>query len=619
MTYGEIFVIIIVKIKYATRNVQAFGGKMAQNNRKHSDGLKPAAKHVEHVAPKKKPKRKATHVDSSAKKKFVKEYRSKADFGDIPRWVFNSLNVSDGEELSRIFEQEYRDAVRQNRAPFLGNVFGTFWYDDKMNIADIKESLRVRWLAQNSTPYGKLWDIVHGEMTRRYGPHVADRMGMPNGKRFKEDLSAVPHEDDELFLHTDQFKNAFEKAVKIPLSNWRVMNHCGNKVERMEFMCRIFIDGRAETMLGCFERRIRKNQFVRHGGSSIGMYGYFRGDNTKRFTVRRQDYKPPYSHRNKLVDGKVKFMQHGSKNESFALDLSEVKNTQYSHEHNFTISQRLFTNVRFSVDVEPTDKSRQLGREYVYDSFDEMSAEFMKNKNLLMFNIPLFEVQNETVVYLSEKYCPMFDAAYGSNFDIPKVLKRELPQVQSALIKVGKPPHDATPHLEKLFNLTADGGDKKHVKDNKTRIIRDIVDGKKSKRNDMTMYVQQQGEMYECESVTIQNLRNTEKRHKKKKPNCINTSHEFDDVSEQAKEAIGGMREFRKQKRKHRRGENVVINEEHYKKLAQELGFDEREYYDIEEGETSNATLEADEETLTESVYDNLDDEVENEGDSYER
>ena len=606
---------------------------MAQNFRNnHKDRTRQTKVRGEHISPKRPPKKRATHVDSSAKKKVSKDSLLSVDRENVPYWVFRKLNVTGWDELDKMFEMEYADAVRKNRPPFSGNVFVNFWYDDKMAIEDIKESLRVRWMANNCAPYGKLWEIVYDEMKRRYDPQVADRLGMPNGKRFKEDLCAAPHEDDELFLHTDKFKNAFENAVKIPLSNWRVMNRCGNKIERLEFMCRLLIDGKVETMVGCFERRIKKNQFVRHGGSSIGMYGYFRGDNTKRFTIRRQDYKPPYSHKNKLSNGQVKFRKHGGQKEMFALDMFDVPNTNASHEHNYTLSQRLFTNVRFPVDSEPTDKSKQQGREYIYETFDEMSAEFMKNKNLLMFNIPLFEIQKETVVKLAEKYCPVYDAAFNANFEAPKALKRGLDPVQDALIKVGKSPYAATSHLEKVFHLTEDANGKTYAKDKKSNIVKEFVASKKAKDNSTADYIKhlneegQKERNFEAKSPAIQNLHNTEKRHKKKKSNNKNNSHEFDDVSQKTKEIVGGMREFRRQKRKQNRGENAFggnIDEEYYKDLGKSLGFDDREYDEIDVGENThkeeqNHTRRMNDEMATDGVFDDLDDEVESEEENYE-
>ena len=568
---------------------------MAQNFRnKHKNRVKPAKARGENITPKKQPKKWGTHSDGFSKKKNVKENPFDMDREDVPFWVFKKLNVTGWDELDKVFEEEYIDAVKKNKTPFSGNVFVSFWYDEKMTVDDIKESLRVRWLAKNSAPYGRLWNIVYDEMKRRYDSNVADRIGVPNGKRFKEDLTACPHEDEELFLHSDKFKTAFEKAVKIPLSNWRVMNHSGKKVERMEFMCRVFIDEKMETMLGCFERRIKKNQFERHGGSSIGMYGYFRGDNTKRFTVRRQDYKPTYSHKNKLLGGKIKHQKRKSECEMFALDLYDVPKTKYSHEHNYTLSQRLFTNVRFPVDTEPTDKSKNSEDEYVYETFDEMTVEFMKNKNLLMIQIPVHEIQKESIVKLAEKYCPVYDVAFNSNSEIPKALKHEIDAVQSALIKVGKPPYNQNANLEKIYNLSEDGGKKTFGKDKKDKMVREFVASKKSKddRNADCLSNVSKEESFAPRSAAIQNLRNTEKRHKKKKSNSKNGSHEFDDEGSKAKEIVGGMKEFIRQKRKLAkrklsRGRNV--DEEFY--IAMNNQFDEEK-----------ASFEDDSEEIEESV-----------------
>ncbi len=558
---------------------------MAQNFRsKHKNRIKPSKVGSEHVSPRKQPKKRGTHSDNSSKKKNVKENPLNMERESVPFWVFKKLNVTGWDELDKVFEEEYIDAVRKNRAPFSGNVFVNFWYDEKMKIEDIKESLRVRWLAQNSAPYGRLWNIVYDEMKRRYGSKVADRIGVPNGKRFKEDLAADPHEDEELFLHSDKFKNAFEKAVKIPLSNWRVMTHGGKKVERMEFMCRIFIDERMETMLGCFERRIKKNPFERHGGSSVGMYGYFRGDNTKRFTVRRQDYKPAHPHKNKLMEGQVRHQKRREECELFALDLYDVPKTKSSHEHNYTLSQRLFTNVRFPVDTEPTDRSKHGEDEYVYETFDEMTAEFMKNKNLLMVEIPMFEIQKESVVKLAEKYCPAYDVTYNSNSEIPKALKREIDTVQGALIKVGKPPYTPNTNLEKIYNLSEEGGKKTFAKDKKDKMVREFVESKRSKDDrNADCLADGQKEEFVPKSSAIQNLRNTEKRHKKKKSNSKNGSHEFDDVGSKAKEVVGEMREFIKQKRKlakRKSSRGRKVDEEFY--LAMNGKFDEEQQFEDE-------------------------------------
>lgn len=624
---------------------------MAQNFRNnHKDRMTDSSKvRGAHIAPKKKPKHRPTHEDSARKKKSWGSYTMPSCdcFDNVPQWVYGKLNLYGPLDLDYMFEQDYKDAVRLNKPPFVGNVLNDFWYDDKMSISDIKESLRLRWLAENSKPYGRLWNIVYDEMSRRYDADVATRIGIPNGKKFREDYEAAPHEDDELFLHSDKFKEAFENAVKIPLSGWRVLHHGGKKIERMEFMCQILIGGQLQTMLGCFERRFKKSQFIQHGGSSIMMCGYFRGDSKKRFTVRRQDYKPPYSHKNKLQDGKLNYRINGKGKQNFALNVVDVKDTNHSHEHNYTLSQRLFTNVRFSVDCEPTDKSRKLGREYVYNSFDEMSAEFMKNKNLLMCQVPLYEIQKDSVVRLAEKYCPVYDAEFGSNFDIPKTLKKQISLVQEALLRANKSPYETTGHLEEVFGLNSDQKNKKHKKDAKkenqnfTEKLAQadcdeavaISNGEEFLEEEENKYGEQK---FVSTSTVVQNLkRNTERRHKKQKPMQKNGSHEFD-YSPKAKEMAEGMKNFKRKKKKNKSNGKSNIDAEYYEELKKELGFDMRDYDDIEENSNENFDMEEYHKKLEESlgfsvkdfvkkrddeVYDDdsLGDEVENEEDNYER
>ena len=521
---------------------------------------------------------------------------------DIPAWAYKDLGVSGWNELEKEFEQEYREIVRWNKQPFIGNVFMDFRNDDHMDLKDIRESLRARWMASNCAPKGKLWQIAREDMKRKYGSKEPDDIGVPNGKKFREDHCCNAHEDAELYLYSDKFKNAFEKAVKIPLSHWRVMNYNGKKVERMEFMCRFIVDGQEKTMLGCFERRIKKNQFVQNGGSSIMLCGYFMGDNSKRFTLRRQDYCPPHPHKNRLVNGNISYRVDGDRIQQFALDTVGVKNTEYSHEHNFTLSQRLFTNVKFSVDCEPTDKNKGADVEYKYRSFDEMCCEFMKNKNLLMFDLPISEIQKESVIKLARKYCPVYDADLGFNGEIPKALRYEISPVQEASIKASKPPHNNTSRLDEVFGIRVENKKNKHYAKSKDDMVKEIFD-RCQKEREAEYYQQEmlapaeQSNTIVDENINSQEnsksskstdvVKNLKEKHKKKKSNARTNNFE-DKKTEKVEDIVDGMAEFRRRLRERREELERMqkFNTEDFEDEYDEL---EKEWYDeVEEMDEKN-------------------------------
>lgn len=512
---------------------------------------------------------------------------------DIPAWVYKELNVSGWKELEEDFEQEYREIVRWNKVPFTGNVFMDFRSDSKMDIKSIRESLRARWMASNCGPNGKLWQIARADMHRKYGAKDPDDIGVPNGKKFREDHCCTAHEDAELFLYSDKFKNAFEKAVKIPLSNWRVMNFNGKKIERMEFMCKFILDGQERTMLGCFERRIVKNQFVQNGGSSIMLCGYFMGDNSKRFTLRRQDYCPPHPHKNRLVNGNISYKVDGGKIQQFALDTVAVKDTQFSHEHTFTLSQRLFTNLKFSVDCVPTDKSRELGEEYKYKNYDEMCCEFMKNKNLLMFSLPVSEIQKESVVKLAKKYCPVYDADMDFNGEIPRALRYELSPIQESTIRANKPPHSNMGRLEEIFGLRIENKKGKHYAKTKEALVKEYYDRYQKERENE--YDQQDKVQNVAQSNTIVDeninsqgnnksskstdvVKNLKEKHKKKKSNARTNNFEDKEI-EKVDDIVDGMAEFRR-RLKERKKEIEKMQKFNAEDFEDEYDEFEKEWYD---------------------------------------
>ena len=315
-------------------------------------------------------------------------------------------------ETKKSLEQQYledyaRAITSRAKRPFTLKYFGK-GYDEARLKEHEYEIKKTRYLS-NPKNRQKLIDICNQHLCNVFGPDGPTNYSIPGKYRLADVPNDHPGREPEeyVFTHDDVMWNAFMKAKKIPIGEWEQReNTKTSKIKTKKFLLNVD----SQILVGelTIETTKAYDSIEKGAKSGIKFCIYYRGKEDGKFIVDRWDYEPLSQHLNK-------FDHEGY----FQVDGVNAPHTGHSHEHRYTLHNRLVLTQNQSPDICPTPinagnpKSEPEKR---YGNFGAMVTDFEETFNFSAIPIPEKELRTETLRKLGRKYCPEYNTELNEEF-----------------------------------------------------------------------------------------------------------------------------------------------------------------------------------------------------------
>ena len=338
------------------------------------------------------------------------DYYSKKDKRNNKRKGF--VEEVEVRESKKSLEQQYledyaRAVTSRAKRPFTLKYFGRGY--DESRLKEYEYEIKKTRFLSNPKNRQKLIDICNQHLRNVFGPDGPDNYSIPGKYRLSDVPTDKPGREPEeyVFTHDDTIWNAFMKAKKIPIGDWEQrQNTSTSKIKTKKFLLNVD----TQILVGelTIETTKAYDSIEKGAKSGIKFCIYYRGKEDGKFIVDRWDYEPLSQHLNK-------FDHEGY----FQVDGVHAPHTGHSHEHRYTLHNRLVLTQNQSPDICPTPINAGVAKgepEKKYGSFGAMVTAFEEEFNFTAIPIPEKELRTETLRKLGRKYCPEYNTELNEEF-----------------------------------------------------------------------------------------------------------------------------------------------------------------------------------------------------------
>ena len=300
-----------------------------------------------------------------------------------------------------------RSITSHSKRPFSLKYFGKEFNESKLTQYEY-EIKKARWLSNPKT-LPRLIDICNEHLRNVFGPDGPDNYQIPSGYRLKDVPKDKPSREPEeyVFTHSDKRWEGFMKARKVPIGEWETQENTRmSKIKTRKYL--LNVDG--QILLGevTVETTKAYDNIEKGAKSGIKFSIYYRGKEDGKFIVDRWDYEPLSEHLNKF-----------DKAGYFQTDGVKVPKTSHSHEHRYTLHNRLVLTQNQSPDICPTpinSYSNSRDSEIRYGSFGSMVTDFENVFNLGAIQVPNNELAKTPLRKIGRTYCPEWNTELNEEF-----------------------------------------------------------------------------------------------------------------------------------------------------------------------------------------------------------